>query len=55
MALSAKINGFTISVLDLIQSQLEIGSAASADLSPVLYTLLQYVLLYIYCFSFAFI
>ena len=31
---SAKMNGFTISVLDLIQSQLEIGSAVSADLSP---------------------
>ena len=32
----AKMNGFTISVLDSIQtlSQLKIGSAVSADLSP---------------------
>ena len=34
------MNGFTISVLDLLQSQLEIGSAVSADLSPDQSTLL---------------
>ena len=38
----AKMNGFTISVLDLIQSQLEIGSAVSADLSPEQPTLYIY-------------